>query len=95
MNYYIFKLQFTTPVHFGASASAVSLSGSEMTFCADRLFSALCQVAAQQWAAGPQQLGAMAREAMLFLGRGMFFTSRGPAWNLSLRAAQTPLTARL
>lgn len=82
MNYYIFKLQFTAPAHFGASVSAVSLSGSEMTFCADRLFSALCQAAVQRWADGPQRLCAMAREGQLKLSdafpwkEGVFYLPR-------------------
>lgn len=56
MTYYLFKLQFTAPVHFGDSFSAVSLSSSEMTFCADRLFSALCQTAVRQGDRGVELL---------------------------------------
>lgn len=37
MEYGIYKLEFTTDVHFGAGL----LSGSEISFCADTLFSAL------------------------------------------------------
>lgn len=45
MNYYLFKLQFTTAVHFGSSDSALSLYTSDDHFCADTLFSALCHTA--------------------------------------------------
>lgn len=42
MNYYLYRLSFSAPVHFGTGESAYSLESSEMTFCADTLFSALC-----------------------------------------------------
>lgn len=45
MNYYLYKLQFDTAVHFGPSDSALSLYSSEDHFCADTLFSALCHTA--------------------------------------------------
>ena len=45
MNYYLFKLQFSTAVHFGSSDSALSLYDSDDHFCADTLFSALCHTA--------------------------------------------------
>ena len=38
MRYDLLKLDFSTPVHFGSGR----LDTAEMTFCADRLFSALC-----------------------------------------------------
>lgn len=38
MRYDLLKLDFSTPVHFGGG----QLNTAEMTFCADRLFSALC-----------------------------------------------------
>jgi len=38
MDYSIYKLQFSTPVHFGKNA----LSNSEYSLCSDTLFSALC-----------------------------------------------------
>lgn len=38
MRYDLLKLSFSTPVHFGSGR----LDTAEMTFCADRLFSALC-----------------------------------------------------
>ena len=42
MNYFLFKLQFDTAVHFGGSDSALSLYTSEETLRADTLFSAIC-----------------------------------------------------
>lgn len=45
MNYFLFKLSFHTPCHFGTSDSALSLYTSEDHFCADTLFSALCHTA--------------------------------------------------
>lgn len=65
MTYYLFKLRFLAPVHFGDSVSAVSLSTSQMTFCADRLFSALCQVAARRDPEGPAKLADMVRAGKL------------------------------
>lgn len=57
MNYFLFKLQFDTAVHFGGSDSALSLYTSEETLRADTLFSALCHEAlAQRGEAGLQQL---------------------------------------
>lgn len=43
MNYFLVKLRFTSPVHFGPFDTALSLYTSGMRFCADTLFSALCQ----------------------------------------------------
>lgn len=60
MTYYLFKLRFTSAVHFGDSFSAVSLHGSGFTFCADRLFSALCITGAARSAAAPEHLYQMA-----------------------------------
>ena len=45
MNYCLFKLKFTTPLHIGESDRADALGTSRMTFCADTLFSALCHTA--------------------------------------------------
>lgn len=47
MNYYLFKLRFTSAVHFGPSDSALSLYTSADHFCADTLFSALCHTASE------------------------------------------------
>ena len=67
MTYYLFKLRFTSAVHFGNSLSAVSLPASGMTFCADRLFSALCQAAARRAPEAPRQLCELARSRRLKL----------------------------
>ena len=47
MNYYLYKLKFSSPVHFGESDSARSIATSSFTFCADTLFSAMCCTLAQ------------------------------------------------
>lgn len=49
MNYCLFKLRFTTPVHFGVPGSALSLYGSEDHFLADTLYSAFCHEALSLW----------------------------------------------
>lgn len=57
MNYFLFKLQFDTAVHFGSSDSALSLYTSEETLRADTLFSALChETMTQHGADALQQL---------------------------------------
>lgn len=43
MNYAIYKLKFTAPVHFGKKL----LSDSEFTLCSDTIFSAMCLEAVQ------------------------------------------------
>ena len=43
MDYSIYRLKFTAPVHFGKN----SLSDSEYTLCSDTVFSALCMEAVQ------------------------------------------------
>lgn len=45
MNYCLYKLRFTTPLHAGSGESAKSLDSSCTTLCADTLFSALCHTA--------------------------------------------------
>lgn len=45
MNYRLFKLKFTTPVHFGTGESAHSVESANLTLCADTLFSAFCHAA--------------------------------------------------
>ena len=49
MNYCLYKLRFTTAVHFGTPDSALSLYTSEDHFLADTLFSALCHEALNLW----------------------------------------------
>lgn len=45
MNYYLYKMSFVTPVHFGTSDGARSLDSSQSSVCADTLFSGLCHMA--------------------------------------------------
>lgn len=72
MNYYLYKLQFHTAVHFGVSDSALSLYSSEDFFCADTLFSALCHTANGLYGeAGIESLCSMARAGELLLSDGM------------------------
>lgn len=47
MNFNVYKLRFTAPVHFGGG-NALSLESAQMHFCADTLFSALCHAALLQ-----------------------------------------------
>ena len=68
MNYFLYKLKFTTPVHFGKSDSAQSLFGSRLNVAADTLFSALCHTALEM--GGTDQLDRLieaAREGNLLL----------------------------
>lgn len=61
MNYCLYKLRFTTPLHAGAGDSAKSLDSSCMTLCADTLFSALCHTALS--AGGGECVGRLCRSA--------------------------------
>lgn len=45
MTHCLFKLEFSTPVHFGAGDYAHSVESCRMNFAADTFFSALCNVA--------------------------------------------------
>ena len=72
MNYCIFKLEFLTPVHFGASDSARSLESAGMTFCADTVFSALCHKALR--AGGMDKLIDTAKRGGLLLSDAMPFS---------------------
>ena len=72
MNYCIFKLEFLTPVHFGASDSARSLESAGMTFCADTVFSALCHKALR--AGGMDELIDTAKRGGLLLSDAMPFS---------------------
>lgn len=44
MQYYLYKLKFSAPVHFGNSKSELSFVSSDMTFSSSTLFSALCNI---------------------------------------------------
>ncbi len=80
MNSLLFKLRFTTAVHFGEPDSALSLESSRETFCADTLFSALCHTAlAMRGDEGAAQLCGWAKcgalrlsDAMLFCGDALY-----------------------
>ncbi|MEW5822158.1 MAG: type III-A CRISPR-associated RAMP protein Csm4 [Cyanobacteriota bacterium] len=43
MHYYLYKLKFTTPVHFGADVAGIGVEKCSPTCHADTFFSALCQ----------------------------------------------------
>lgn len=61
MRYYMLKLKFTAPVHFGADVPGIGLEKS-MTAChADTLFSALCQEALYLY--GPEGLDYLVKTA--------------------------------
>ncbi|WP_343246734.1 type III-A CRISPR-associated RAMP protein Csm4 [Diplocloster hominis] len=47
MSFYLYKLRFTGPVHFGNGADAKALEHTTVSLCADTLFSALCHSACQ------------------------------------------------
>ena len=81
MRSFLYKLQFTTPVHFGPSDSALSLYSSGATFCADTLFSALCHTAlALQGPAGLEALCRWVQAGELLLSDGnlnLFSSDKG------------------
>lgn len=61
MEYAAYKLEFNTPVHFGQR----TLTSHEMTFSADRLFSALCFEAAKENENALNELLTLTRENKL------------------------------
>lgn len=72
MNYLLFKLRFTTAVHFGASDSALSLDTSDDHFRADTLFSALCHTALSvRGSRGVEQLCRQVQAGTLLLSDSM------------------------
>ena len=72
MNYFLFKLQFDTAVHFGGSDSALSLYTSEETLRADTLFSALChETLVQQGEAALERLCESVRQGKLLFSDTM------------------------
>ena len=72
MNYFLFKLSFHTPCHFGSSDSALSLYTSEDHFCVDTLFSALCHTARTLYGnSGVEALIEKAQKDQLFLSDAM------------------------
>lgn len=74
MIYCLHKLAFDAAVHFGGTASSLSLYRSEDHFCADTLFSALCHTALSL--GGQEELAALCREA----GEGNLLLSDGMPW---------------
>lgn len=72
MNYFLIKLAFDGPVHFGPSESAQALSVSADHVLADTLFSALCHTASQMYGSDSvTQLGSWAKEGSLLLSDTM------------------------
>ncbi|MEN6380241.1 MAG: type III-A CRISPR-associated RAMP protein Csm4 [Synergistaceae bacterium] len=68
MNYSLSKLLFMTPLHAGNSDRASSLDASEMSLCADTLFSALCCTAdIDSGEAAARELCEWASEGQLYL----------------------------
>ncbi|MBR6959301.1 MAG: type III-A CRISPR-associated RAMP protein Csm4 [Clostridiales bacterium] len=61
MDYVIYKLHFSTPVHFGKNA----LSSSEYTLCSDTVFSALCTEAVRKDDGSLEGLVKAAREGKI------------------------------
>lgn len=84
MNYFLFKLQFDTAVHFGGADSALSLYTSEETLRADTLFSALChETLVQHGEEALEQLCAQVRQGKFLLsdtmpGMAKRFTCQSP-----------------
>ena len=71
MNYSVFKLRFTVPVHFGGD-SARALEQAKPFFTADTLFSALCHTALLTGGdSAVEALCAAAAEGALLLSDGM------------------------
>lgn len=72
MNYFLCKLCFHAPVHFGSPCSALSLETSEDYFRADTLFSALCHTALHaKGEQGIQQLSQWVKQGELLLSDSM------------------------
>ena len=72
MNYFLLKLAFKGPVHFGGSDSALSLQRSEDHFCGDTLFSALClEALRREGETGLERLVTLAQEGKLLLTDAM------------------------
>ena len=70
MTHCLFKLKFSSPVHFGAGDYAHSVESSRMNFAADTLFSALCHTAAMT--------GEIDRLVELVKNRKLMFTDAFP-----------------
>lgn len=70
MTHCLFKLKFSSPVHFGTGDFAHSVESSQMNFAADTLFSALCHTAAMT--------GEIDRLVSLARNRKLMFTDAFP-----------------
>lgn len=93
MNSFLFKLRFTSAVHFGLPDSALSLYSSGETFCADTLFSALCHTALSLWGEdGVQQLCNQVKAGALRFSDAMPW--RGGVFYLPKPLAEVQNTAR-
>lgn len=68
MEYYLFKLKFLSHIHIGESEHARSLETGIDTFCADTLFSALCNISSVQEI---EKLYRLAKENKLLLSDAM------------------------
>ena len=87
MRAYLYQLRFVTPVHFGASDSALSLHVSEDHFCADTLFSALCHTASAM--DGSEAASALCEEAR----QGNLLLSDSMPWMRLTRESRTSTEA--
>lgn len=77
MKYCAYKLQFSTPVHFGGGC-ALSLESAQMCFCADTLFSALCHMAQLRGGnAAVERLCRAASDGALLLSDSMPWRKQG------------------
>ena len=89
MTHCLFKLKFSSPVHFGTGDRAHSVESCRMNFAADTLFSALCHTAAMT--------GEIDRLVELVKKRRLMFTDAFPYSSDELwlpRAMLTPKTER-
>lgn len=78
MNYFLYKLRFSTAAHFGASDSALGLLASEDHFRADTLFSAMCLELARSgreldsFVEMVQKRGLLLTDSMPYIGERFF-----------------------
>lgn len=87
MNYFLFRLQFETAVHFGTSDGALSLATSEEHVRADTLFSALCQTALCLY--GPEGVEELCGQVQ----RGELLLSDTMPWRGDILFLPKPVTA--
>lgn len=82
MTYYVFKLRFQTPVHFGNAQNGGGLEEVVPTCRADTFFSALCNEAAQAGEGFVQKLVTAAQEDKLIISDLMPFWDDGQECSL-------------